>query len=78
MKKNLQQMGKYIMGLIIVIGAGLILIEFIFNRHGYFALEDMLLFPAVFGVLSVAVVIIGVIGISRIILRRGEYYDDNA
>ena len=72
---NLKKMGNYASIVLVVIGLCLIVSEFFVHRHGEIALEDLPIFPVVYGfVASVFIVVVG-IGL-RVLLMRGEdYYD---
>ena len=64
---------------LILFGLGLVLIalEFNFHRHGETSLEDMPLFPAVFGFLVFVVIVFGGVILRKLIMREEDYYGDH-
>lgn len=64
---------------LILFGLGVVLIaaEFIFHRHGETEIENLPLFPAVFGFLVFVVIVFGGIILRKLIMRKEDYYGDN-
>jgi len=72
---NLKKMGNYASIALVVIGITLIISEIFVHRHGEIALEDLLLFPAIYGfAASVFIVVVG-IGLRHLLMRKEDYYD---
>ena len=72
---NLKKMGNYASIALVVIGITLIIAEFFVHRHGEIALEDLPLFPAIYGfAASVLIVVLG-IGLRHLLMRKEDYYD---
>ena len=72
---NLKKMGNYASIALVVIGITLIIAEFFVRRHGEIALEDLPLFPAIYGfTASVFIVVVG-IGLRHLLMRKEDYYD---
>ena len=51
-------------------------LEFIVNRHGENALEDLPLFPAVNAFFVCIFIVVGGIWLRKIAMRPEDYYDD--
>ena len=72
---NLKKLGNYASVALVVIGITLIVFEFFVHRHGEIALEDLPLFPAIYGfAASVFIVAVG-IGLRHLLMRKEDYYD---
>lgn len=72
---KLKKMGNYASVALVAIGLVLIVLEFFIHRHGEIALEDLPIFPVVYGfVASVFIVVVG-IGLRMILMRGEDYYD---
>lgn len=73
---NLKRLGQRIFQVLIVLAVIVIALEFILHRHGKISLEDLPLFPALFG-LVMAFVVVGAGYVLKALLSRGEdYYDE--
>ena len=58
-----------------VICALLFAADFIVHRHTKIALEEIPAFYAVFGFVAFVVLVIGSIGLRKLIMRKEDYYD---
>ena len=72
---NLKKIGNYASIALVITGITLVIAEFFVHRHGEIALEDLPLFPAVYGfAASVFIVVVG-IGLRFLLMRKEDYYD---
>ena len=72
---RLKTLGHYASIALVVIGVILIGLEFFIHRHGEIDLEDLPIFPAVYGfIASVFIVVVG-IGLRHLLMRGEDYYD---
>ncbi len=72
---NLKKMGNFASIALVIIGTTLAIAELFVHRHGEIALEDLPLFPAIYGfAASVFIVVVG-IGLRHFLMRREDYYD---
>jgi hypothetical protein len=72
---KLKKMGNFASIALVLIGITLIIAEFFVHRHGEIVLEDLPLFPAIYGfAASVFIVVVG-IGLRYLLMRKEDYYD---
>ena len=72
---NLKKMGNYASIALVFIGITLAIAELFVHRHGEIVLEDLPLFPAIYGfAASVFIVLVG-IGFRYLLMRKEDYYD---
>ena len=72
---NLKKMGNYASIALVIIGITLAIAELFVHRYGEIALEDLPLFPAIYGfAASVFIVLVG-IGLRYLLMRKEDYYD---
>ena len=74
---RLREFGAWATLILIGIGVLLIIAEFIFHRHGETPMEDLPLFPAVFGFMAFLLVVLGGIILRKFIMRGEDYYGDH-
>lgn len=74
--RKLAAMGQWATRVLLVIGAVLVVLEFIVHRHGEIALEDLPLFPAVYAFFVCIFIVVGGIWLRKIAMRPEDYYDD--
>ena len=74
--RKLKAMGQWATRVLLAIGAVLVVLEFIVHRHGEIALEDLLLFPAVYAFFVCIFIVVGGIWLRKIAMRPEDYYDD--
>ena len=74
--RKLKAMGQWAARVLLAIGAALVVLEFIVNRHGEIALEDLPLFPAVYAFFVCIFIVVGGIWLRKIAMRPEDYYDD--
>jgi uncharacterized SAM-binding protein YcdF (DUF218 family) len=74
---RLRQFGRWTTWLLIGIAAVLVIAELILNRHGKIPMEDLPLFPAVFGFMALLLVVLGGIGLRKLLMRGEDYYGDH-
>ena len=73
--QNLKKLGNYASIALIIIGITLSIAEFFVHRHGEIALEDLPLFPAIYGfAASVFIVAVGIC-LRYLLMRKEDYYD---
>ena len=73
---NLKRLGQRVFQALIALAVIVVVLEFILHRHGKISLEDLPLFPALFG-LVMAFVVVGAGYALKTLLSRGEdYYDE--
>ena len=75
--RKLKAMGQWAIRVLLAIGAVLVVLEFIVHRHGEIALEDLLLFPAVYAFFVCIFIVVGGIWLRKIAMRPEDYYDDD-
>ena len=73
--RKLKAMGQWATRVLLVIGAVLVVLEFIVHRHGEIALEDLPLFPAVYAFFVCIFIVVGGIWLRKIAMRPEDYYD---
>ena len=71
----LTQLGRRFTLLLVAIAILLIVGELIIHRHGEFAFEDMLFFPALYGFLAFLFIVQVGKWLRRLIMRSEDYYD---
>ena len=69
-------MGQWATRVLLAIGAVLVVLEFVVHRHGEIALEDLLLFPAVYAFCVCIFIVVGGIWLRKIAMRPEDYYDN--
>lgn len=75
-KTDLQRLGSRFTIALGVVAAVLVVLELFIHRHGEFAFEDMMLFPALYGFLAFLFIVQVGKWLRLIIMRREDYYDD--
>ena len=75
-KTALQRFGSRFTAILLAIAAVLVVLEFIFHRHGEVAAEDFPLFPALFGFLAFLFIVQVGKWLRVMIMRDEDYYDD--
>ena len=75
-KTALQRLGSRFTAILLAIAALLVVLEFIFHRHGEVAAEDFPLFPALFGFLAFLFLVQVCKWLRVLIMRDEDYYDD--
>lgn len=73
--QKLARMGIWATRVLLVIGAVLVVLEFIIHRHGEIALEDLPLFPAIYAFFVCIFIVVGGILLRKIAMRPEDYYD---
>ena len=73
---RLALMGKWATRALLAAGAVLVVLEFVFHRHGEIAAEDIPLFPAVYAFVICVAIVVGGIYLRKIAMRDEDYYDD--
>ncbi len=75
LNQPLRKMGNYASLFLVFIGLLLIILEFFIYRHGEIKLEDLPIFPVIYGFsASIFIVVVGIV-LRKIIMRREDYYD---
>ena len=75
LNQTLRKMGNYASLFLVFIGILLILSEFFVHRHGEIKLEELPIFPVIYGFsASIFIVVVGIV-LRKIIMRREDYYD---
>ena len=72
----LQRLGRNFTRLLALIAIILVPLEFIAHRHGEITLEDIPLFPAIYGFLAFVFIVYAGRSLRLLIMRREEYYDE--
>ena len=75
-KTALQRLGSRFTTILLAIAALLVVLEFILHRHGEVAVEDVPLFPALFGFLAFLFIVQIGKWLRLMIMRDEDYYDD--
>ena len=75
-KTALQRLGSRFTAILLAIAAVLVVLEFIFHRHGEVAAEDFPLFPALVGFLAFLFIVQVGKWLRVMIMRDEDYYDD--
>ena len=75
-KTALQRLASRFTAILLAIAAVLVVLEFIFHRHGEVAAEDFPLFPALFGFLAFLFIVQVGKWLRVMIMRDEDYYDD--
>lgn len=73
---RMEMLIRRVIRLLIGLGIVLVILEFLLDRHGKIALEDLPLFPPLFAVFG-TVVIVGLGFLIRLLLSRPEDYYRN-
>ena len=74
--KQLRLMGQRITWVLVALGLVLVVLEFIVHRHGEIDLEDLPLFPAIYGFVAFVLIVFVGIGLRKLIMRGEDYYGD--
>jgi hypothetical protein len=74
--RNLKNMGRLAMQVLITAGCILIALEFVLRLYGKITDEDHLLFSVYFSVLGVIVFVVAGQVLKAIVMRGEDYYDD--
>ena len=74
--QKLARMGNWATGVLLAIGASLVVLEFMIHRHGEIALEDLPLFPAIFAFFICIFIVVGGILLRKIAMKPEDYYYD--
>ena len=74
--QKLARMGIWATRVLLAIGAVLVVLEFVFHRHGEIALEDLPLFPAFYAFFICIFIVVGGILLRKIAMKPEDYYDD--
>ena len=72
---QLKKMGNYASIFLLIIGFCLIIAEFFVHRHGEIDLEDLFIFPVIYGFASSVFIVVVGIGLRHILMRKEDYYD---
>jgi len=72
----LQRLGAKFTKSLLLISAVLFVGDFFIHRHGYSALEESFMFPAVFGFLAFLFIVQVGKWLRFAIMRKEDYYDD--
>lgn len=72
----LKRLGHNFVRVLLGIVVLLVVLEFIIHRHGEIALEDIPLFPALYGFVAFVFIVYAGRGLRLLIMRREDYYDE--
>ena len=72
----LQKLGTRFTWALVAVAVVLIILEFILHRHGEFAVEDLPLFPALYGFLAFLFIVQVGKWLRLMIMRSEDYYDE--
>ena len=72
----LKRIGHNFVRVLLGIAVLLVVLEFIIHRHGEIALEDIPLFPALYGFVAFVFIVYAGRGLRLLIMRREDYYDE--
>ena len=72
----LKRLGHNFVRVLLGIALLLVVLEFIIHRHGEIALEDIPLFPALYGFVAFVFIVYAGRGLRLLIMRREDYYDE--
>ncbi|MDA9639703.1 hypothetical protein N9E91_04920 [Alphaproteobacteria bacterium] len=72
----LKKLGSGFTRVLLAIAVVLVVLEFIVHRHGEVALEDIPLFPAIYGFLAFVLIVYAGRALRLVIMRREDFYDD--
>lgn len=72
----LQHLGRHFTRVLVLIAVILVPLEFIVHRHGEIALEDIWLFPAIYGFVAFVFIVYAGRALRLLIMRREDYYDE--
>ena len=72
----LKRLGHNFVRLLLGIAVLLVVLEFIIHRHGEIALEEIPLFPALYGFIAFVFIVYAGRGLRLLIMRREDYYDE--
>jgi len=70
-KKKLELINKIIISICLI----LLIMEFVSQRHGETKFEDFIFFPAIFGFISFAVIVVIGKKLRSFLMRKDDYYD---
>ena len=75
LNQHLRKMGNYASLFLVFLGILLIISEFFVHRHGEIELEDLPIFPIIYGFsASIFIVVVGIV-LRRFLMRKEDYYD---
>ena len=75
LNQTLRKMGNYASLFLVFVGILLIILEFFVYRYGEIQLEELPIFPVIYGFsASIFIVVVGIV-LRRILMRREDYYD---
>ena len=72
----LKRLGHNFVRVLLGIALLLVVLEFIIHRHGEIALEEIPLFPALYGFVAFVFIVYAGRGLRLLIMRREDYYDE--
>ena len=72
----LKRLGHNFVRVLLAIAVLLVVLEFIIHRHGEIALEEIPLFPALYGFIAFVFIVYAGRGLRLLIMRREDYYDE--
>jgi hypothetical protein len=72
----LQRLGRHFTRVLVLIAVILVPLEFVAHRHGEIALEDIWLFPAIYGFVAFVFIVYAGRALRLLIMRREDYYDE--
>ena len=72
----LKRLGHNFVRVLLGIAVLLVVLEFIIHRHGEIALQDIPLFPALYGFVAFVFIVYAGRGLRLLIMRREDYYDE--
>lgn len=72
----LKRLGHNFVRVLLGIAVLLVVLEFIIHRHGEIALEEIPLFPALYGFIAFVFIVYAGRGLRLLIMRREDYYDE--
>ena len=70
-KNKLELINKIIIAICLI----LLIMEFVNQRHGETKIEDFIFFPAIFGFLSFALIVLIGKKLRSFLMRKEDYYD---
>ena len=72
----LQRLGWHFTRVLVLIAVILVPLEFVAHRHGEIALENIWLFPALYGFVAFVFIVYAGRALRLLIMRREDYYDE--
>ena len=74
-KPEISPAAKRFITALCIICFGLTVLEFVIHRHAYFTLEGRPMFFAAYGLIAFIIVVVGGIGLRKLIMRAPDYYE---